>query len=171
MKTNPVLLAMLLLPLVVATAPAAPGAGPRWLEWNAGLKQAAASHRPVLVDVYTDWCGWCKRMDRDVYARPEIRDLLAQRFVTVKLDAESSDPATYEGREQNGRALAARFRVSGYPTTVFLRENGEHMVNVPGYVPADRFILLLRYIGDGHLERGESFEAFVRDAAAAPKSR
>lgn len=171
MKSKSMLIVMLLFPLLATAAPAAPGSGPRWLDWNAGLKQAAASHRPVLVDVYTDWCGWCKRMDRDVYARPEIRDYLAGRFVTVRLDAESPDVATYEGREQTERALATRFRVSSYPTTIFLRESGEHLVNVPGYVPADRFLLLLRYVGEGHLERGESFESFVRDAAVAPKPR
>ena len=171
MKTSATFLAMLLLTLGALPAAGAPAQGPHWLPWNAGLQQAVTRHRPILVDVYTDWCGWCKRMDRDVYARAEIRDFLAQRFVTVKLDAESSEPATYEGREQDGRALAARFRVSGFPTTIFLRENGEHLVNVPGYVPAERFMLLLRYVGDGHLERGESFEAFVRDAEAAPKPR
>lgn len=171
MKSASMLLAILLLPAMATTALSSPAGGPRWLDWDAGLKQAMASHRPVLVDVYTEWCGWCKRMDRDVYARPEVRDYLARRFVTVRLDAESSTAASYQGREQNGRMLAAHFRVSGYPTTVFLRENGEHMVNVPGYVPADRFLLLLRYVGDGHLERGESFESFVRDAAEALKSR
>lgn len=161
--------------LIAAAAGAFPAAAraaePRWLGWNAGLKEAAATHRPVLVDVYTDWCGWCKRMDRDVYSRPEIRDYLARRFVVVRLDAESPDAATYEGRQHTGRSLAGRFRVSGYPTTIFLRESGEHLVNVPGYVPADRFLLLLRYVGDGHMERGETFEAFVRDAPAESKSR
>jgi thioredoxin-related protein len=171
MKPLSSLLSVLLLPMMAAVALAAPGSAPRWLSWNDGLRQAAARHRPVLVDVYTDWCGWCKRMDRDVYARPEIQDYLAQRFVVVRLDAESSEPAAYEGHKHTGQSLAARFRVSGYPTTIFLRENGEHLVNVPGYVPADRFFLLLRYVGDGHLERGESFEAFVRGATRASKPR
>jgi thioredoxin-related protein len=169
MKILRFLPAALLFASVASASPAAPrGADPRWLGWNAGLKAAAASHRPVLVDVYTDWCGWCKRMDRDVYSRPEIREYLSSRFVVVRLDAESSDPASYEGRQHTMRSLAGRFRVSGYPTTIFLRETGEHLVNVPGYVPADRFLMLLRYVGDGHMERGESFEQFVRNAPSAP---
>ena len=164
--------AAVLIALAAGSSLALAGSGePRWLGWNAGLKEAAATHRPVLVDVYTDWCGWCKRMDRDVYSRPEIRDYLARNFVAVRLDAESPDPASYEGRQHTGRSLAGRFRVSGYPTTIFLRESGEHLVNVPGYVPADRFLLLLRYVGDGHMERGESFEAFVRGAPGEPKPR
>jgi thioredoxin-related protein len=131
------------------------------LPWNAGLEHAAASKRPVLVDVYTDWCGWCKRMDHDVYARPEIRDYLAQHFVVIRLNAESNEGATYEGERYTSRGLALHFGVSGYPTTIFLRANGEHLANVPGYVPADKFLPLLRYIGDGHMDRGESYDDFV----------
>lgn len=134
----------------------------QWRDWNSGLRAASASGRPVLVDVYTDWCGWCKRMDREVYARPEVRDYLAKRFVTVKLNAESEQAATYEGRSWTGRTLASRFDVTGYPTTVFLRANGEKLVNVPGYLPPDRFLLLLRYIGDGHMDRGVAWDDFMK---------
>lgn len=131
-----------------------------WREWDAGLQEAKRLDRPVLVDVYTQWCGWCKRMDRDVYARPEVREYLGDKFVTVKVDAESSNPARYDGRAYTSRSLAGYFRVTGYPTTLFLRANGEHLVNVPGYVPADKFLLVLRYIGDGHLDRGETWEEY-----------
>jgi thioredoxin-related protein len=151
--------------LLLLTIPgAAPADDLRWREWNAGLKEAAASKRPVIVDVYTDWCGWCKRMDRDVYARPDIRDYLAQHFVLVRLDAESAEPASYQGERTTCRGLAARFGVSGYPTTIFLRSNGEHLASAPGYVPADRFLSLLRYIGDGHMDRGETYEEYAAGA-------
>ncbi len=153
-------LALLLAGLVLASASHAQSV--QWLDWNAGLKAASASGKPVLVDVYTDWCGWCKRMDREVYAKPEVREYLAKRFVSVKLNAESNQPATYEGRNLTGRTLASRFEVTGYPTTVFLRANGEKLVNVPGYVPADRFLLLLRFIGDGHMDRGVSWDDFLK---------
>jgi thioredoxin-related protein len=145
-----------------AIVPAAHAAGAKlgWREWDAGLEEAEQSGRPVLVDVYTQWCGWCKRMDRDVYARPDVRDYLGKKFVTVKLDAESSDPARFEGRAYTSRTLAAYFRITGYPTTLFLRSSGEHLVNVPGYVEPDKFLLLLRYIGDGHMDRGVSWEDY-----------
>jgi thioredoxin-related protein len=133
-----------------------------WRGWDAGLREAEASQRPVLVDVYTDWCGWCRRMDRDVYGREPIRSYLSERFVTVKLNAESGETARYDGRSFTSRSLATRFRVTGYPTTIFLRANGEHLVNVPGYVPPERFMLLLRYIGDGYLDRGVAFDDFVK---------
>lgn len=137
-------------------------AAPAWKDWNAGLREAATAGKPVVVDVYTDWCTWCKRMDQDVYSRPEVKQYLAAHFVTVKLNAEYTTAARYEGKAFTSRSLAERFRVNGYPTTIFLRANGTHIANVPGYVPADRFMLLLRYIGDGHMERGVSYDDFVK---------
>lgn len=134
----------------------------QWLDWDTGVARAKETGRPVLVDVYTDWCGWCKRMDRDVYALPEVRDYLSSRYVLVKLDAEASDPAHYQGKSYNSSTLAESFKVTGYPTTIFLRANGDHIINVPGYVPADRFLLVLKYIGEGHLDRGVNWEAFSK---------
>lgn len=139
---------------------AAEATGLDWRGWDEGLKQARERKRVVLVDVHTGWCGWCKRMERDVYARPEVREYLGRKFVTVKLDAEGAEPARYENRDFTSRSLAARFNVTGYPTTLFLRANGEHLISVPGYVPADRFLLVLRYIGDGYMDRGVTWEDF-----------
>jgi thioredoxin-related protein len=137
-----------------------------WLNWDQGLSEASITKRPILVDVYTDWCGWCKRMDRDVYARDDVRTYLNQHFVLVRLNAESADEARYGGRTLTSRALAQQLRVSGYPTTIFLKANGDHIANVPGYVPADRFKLMLQYIGEDHIGRGVSWQEFEKSAAA-----
>lgn len=155
------------LPVLIAAVAAWPAfAGElAWRAWDAGLREAGSSGRPVLVDVYTDWCGWCKRMDRDVYARPDVRDYLKRRFVTVRLNAEAADDAQYEGKAYTSRSLAARFRVTGYPTTIFLTAGGDHLANVPGYVPSDRFLLLLHYIGDGWLDKGITFDDYVKKTA------
>ena len=152
--------------LSVVLFPHAPAAatGPDWRDWDRGLAEARAAGRPLLVDVYTDWCGWCKRMDREVYAHPEVRDYLALKFVTVKLDAEGSQTLSYDGRTWTARTLARRLGVTGYPTTLFLDPKGGPPEGVPGYLPPDRFLLLLRYFGDGHAARGVPFADFARGA-------
>lgn len=147
---------------LLGTALPAHAAGPAWKDWNAGLRDAAAASKPVVVDVYTDWCTWCKRMDQDVYARPDVKQYLAEHFITVKLNAEYATAARYEGKAYTSRTLAQRFRVNGFPTTIFLRADGSHMANVPGYVPPERFLLLLHYIGDGAMDRGVSFDDFTK---------
>jgi thioredoxin-related protein len=158
-----ILLAALALPAARTAAAAPPPIA--WRAWDRGLEEARASGRPVLVNVVTDWCGYCRRMKAEVYAKPEIRDYLADHFVVVTLNAEAADPAHYEGKALNSRSLAARFGVSGYPTTIFLRSDGEHLVNVPGYVESPNFLRILHYIGDGHMERGVTFKEFTEQTS------
>jgi thioredoxin-related protein len=155
-----------LLSLYLFCAPPARAAGVSWRGWNAGLAAAASSGKPVIVDVYTDWCGWCKRMDRDVYAREDVIAYLNQHFVLVRLNAESNERVRYQDRDLTGRSLSGGFKVTGYPTTIFLRASGEHMVNVPGYLAPDKFMQLVRYIGDGDMDRGVSWEDYSRPKAA-----
>jgi thioredoxin-related protein len=150
--------------LIAAPLQAAP-ATLRWREWDAGLKEARDKKLPVLVDVYTDWCGWCKRMDRDVYSQPEVREYLSRKFVIVKLDAEAGDPARYQDQDFTARSLASHFGITGYPTTIFLRASGDHLINAPGYIPADRFLSVLRYIGDGYMDRGVTWEQFKQQGS------
>jgi thioredoxin-related protein len=153
-----------LIVVLLGLAPLPAGAEARivWRRWDDGLQEARRAGKPVLVDVFTDWCGWCKRMDRDVYSRADVREYLTAHFVTVKLDAESDEGARYEGRDLTSSMIAERFRVTSYPTTVFLGPSGQHIINVPGYVPPDRFLLVLRYIGERQLERGVSWDTFLR---------
>jgi thioredoxin-related protein len=158
---------ILLLPLLVAATLAsvpAPGHAAEWLGWNAGLKRASDSGRPVLVDVYTDWCGWCKRMDRDVYGRADVDRYLASHFVLVRLNAESGEQAAWQGRAYSARSLSSAFGVSGYPTTIFLASDGTRIVNAPGYIEGDRFMLLLRYIGDGWMQRNVKWDDYLKQA-------
>jgi thioredoxin-related protein len=165
------MLLLIALPLHPPAARAAEAGGSAplgWLNWNQGISEASITKRPILVDVYTDWCGWCKRMDRDVYSRDDVRAYLNQHFILVRLNAESADEASFGGRTLTSRALAQQLRVSGYPTTIFLKANGDHIANVPGYVPADRFKLMLQYIGEDHIGRGVSWQEFEKSAAAGP---
>ena len=152
----------------LAAAPPATRTGPDWKTLNDGLRQAIVSGKPVIVDVYTNWCGWCRRMDRDVYQKAEIAAYLRKNYVTVKMNAEAKDAARWQVRNYTLQDLSQQFRVSGFPTTIFLRANGEHMANVPGYVPADRFLLLLRYVAEGYADRNIPFAEFEKTAARIP---
>ena len=65
---------------------AARAAGPSWARWDAGLQAAAAGKRYVLVDVYTDWCGWCKVMDKNTFSEPNVAKILNENFYPLHFD-------------------------------------------------------------------------------------
>jgi thioredoxin-related protein len=127
------------------------------LRFDEALKTAKKENKKVIVDVYTDWCGWCKKMDRDAYSNSEIKKIISDNFVVVKLDAEGSGKTSYNGKSYTDAGLAEYFQVSGYPTTVFLNSEGKvieftydkyKMNNLPGYYTADDFKKVLEYIRD-----------------------
>jgi thioredoxin-related protein len=155
-----------------AAAKSAEG-GPRWRDIGAALDEAKSSGKPIMVDVYTDWCGWCKRMDRDTYAKPEVKAYLEKSFVPVRLNAESSTTVMYLGKSYTYRELAGGFRINSYPTTMFLGSDGKHLASAPGYMGAGDFLTVLRYFGDGHFksqswkEYQEDLEAAAADSSAA----
>lgn len=91
---------------------------------------AINENKPILIDFYTEWCGWCKRMDQDTYANDKVQESLEQ-FVCVKIDA-----------EQN-RDLAKTYKINGFPSTVFLKANGQLIEVIPGYLPPSDFLKLL----------------------------
>ncbi len=160
-------------PRVITTGPeTAPPATPastpiRWHSLGSGLDEAKRARRPVLVDVVTDWCGWCKRMEKTTYTAAPVREYVGRTFVAIKLDAEDDEArARYDGRIHTTREFADRFRITGYPTTLFLGQDGRLITMVPGYVKPERFMTVLRYIGDGHY-RNQSFEAYSREADAS----
>jgi thioredoxin-related protein len=127
-------------------------------DFENALEKAKNSNKRVIVDIYTDWCGWCKKMDADVYGNSEIKKIIDENFVFVKLDAECNDKLSYFGVQYTEQELAAYFEATGYPTTVFLEPDGKLiefkydkfvMKNIPGYFKAKEFKKILNFIKDG----------------------
>jgi thioredoxin-related protein len=114
--------------------------------------------RKIMIDVYTDWCGWCKKMDAETFSHPVIAQYVNDHYYAVKLNAESTQDITFNGHTykyvaQNGRGyheLAAGLlngRLS-FPSIAYLNEKLELLGAVPGYKgPAD-MESLLNYISE-----------------------
>ena len=131
-----------------------------WVGMTDALATSGASDKKILVDFYTDWCGWCKRMDRDTYADPAVMAYLDEHFLTVKFNPEKAGTVTYDGTEYSNGDFAAAFSVRGYPATGFFNENNEVITLLPGYMKAADFLNVLRFIAEDHyLEK--TFEEFL----------
>ena len=101
--------------------------------WERNLARALTrasgeGKKVVMVDFYTDWCGWCKKLDETTLADPAVQASLRQ-VVSVKLDA-----------ERDGRADAERYGVEGFPTVLFLDSRGTEVARIPGYLPPGEFL-------------------------------
>lgn len=118
----------------------------KWLGWNEGYELAKKKNKIAVVDVYTDWCGWCKVMDRETFSKAEVIDLINKDFVPVKFNPEAPGTYTYNGKQYSGSQLAAvvsNNQISGYPTTLFFfPKTGEVKMEV-GYKNAQAFVEIL----------------------------
>lgn len=131
-----------------------------WMSFEdaVAMTQNEGNTKKVFVDVYTDWCGWCKKMDKDTFQNPEVAQYMQENFYMVKFNAEGKEPIEFDGRTfeyvPSGRRgyhqLAAALlqnRLS-YPTVVFLDENMKMLSPVPGYQKVKPFLQIAKYFGD-----------------------
>ena len=68
-----------------------------WITWDEAVKLNASNPKKVFVDVYTDWCGWCKRMDATTFKDPKVVEYISNNYYAVKLDAEQKDDIVFQG--------------------------------------------------------------------------
>jgi thioredoxin-related protein len=111
------------------------------------LVDAKSQDKLVLVDVYTNWCNWCKKLDRDVYPAPEVQKELHSYFMSAKINAESGTLHTFGSKQRSESQIAAEWKVTGYPTILFLNPAGDIIERLSGYMPPKDFASALRYIG------------------------
>ncbi len=133
----------------------------KWHEWEEGVKEAHNSGKFLLVDIYTTWCGWCKRMDCSVYIHPRVQELLAAQFVPVKLNAESETVIANGANHYTERECAKLLDVHSYPTILVFDTNFKLVARLNGYQDSDKFIQFLLYIGNKQYER-YSFSQYLR---------
>jgi thioredoxin-related protein len=122
----------------------------KWYRWNEGVNAVQFSGKFMLIDVYTDWCGWCKKMDRDVYRHTQVRQLLDAGFIPVKLNAESSSMVSNGGNQYTEQELSKMLNVESYPTTLVFNSKFQLVSRFSGYREPDIFIRYLKYIRGKH---------------------
>lgn len=120
-----------------------------WNRFDKALVLARTEKRPILVDFYTDWCSWCKEMDKQTYANRSIREKLGKSFVLAKVNAESGQTLTIQGKTLTEAQLAKAMRVNTYPTAWFFDPSGKPILPVKGYFSPQDFEPVLAYIEGG----------------------
>lgn len=144
------------------TAGAAHAAGAiRWeTSFQAAIAQAKKTDKLVMADFYTDWCGYCKKLDRETYTDGQVIQLAGQ-FVSVKINA-----------EREGIEVAQRYGIRSFPSILFINGAGEVESRIGGFMPPSQFSRALTHVAKTHREFGPLLarsKANPNDAEAASR--
>jgi thioredoxin-related protein len=112
--------------------------------------------KKIFVDVYTDWCGWCKRMDATTFSHPVIAEKLNGNWIPVKIDAERTDTVVINGQmfvNENATASRSSHQLAqvllngqmGYPSYALIDETGRPIQVIQGYQSAPQFEMMLDF--------------------------
>jgi thioredoxin-related protein len=132
----------------------------QWLTLEQAFAKTQKQPKKIFVDVYTDWCGWCVRMDQTTFSLPIIAQYMNEKYYCVKLNAEQKEDIvlgndTFKFVPQGGRGYhqAAAALLQGkmsYPTVVFLDEAFKMIQPVPGFQAPENFHKIAIYFGENY---------------------
>ena len=117
--------------------------GIEWLKFEEAIKKNKTEKKLVFVDLYTDWCGWCKRMDATTFKDKEVVAYMSENYLSVKFNAEQKEDIVFQGTTfkfvasgRNGYHQLAAAMLQGqmsYPSFAILDENGKMVTVIKGY--------------------------------------
>ncbi|MEN0003355.1 MAG: DUF255 domain-containing protein [Bacteroidota bacterium] len=165
----------LFLTLGIAVAAQSGKAKINWLSWEEATALENTEGKKYFVDLYTDWCGYCKKMDRTTFKDPKVVAFVNANFIPIKLNAEQKEDIQYRGHTMKlnkkvGRrgmhelamALLEGLDRVGYPTYVYLDAKQDRITLSPGFKPANDMLLELKFVGDDHYQT-TSFQEFAKN--------
>ena len=135
----------------------------KWYTWEEAVELQKKEPRKLMVDIYTDWCHWCKVMDKKTFEKQEIADYLNANFYPIKLDAEQKEDIVWNNNKfeyrQAGRRGVHTLAYSlldgkmSYPSIVFLNEKMERIMISAGFKKAPDFKKELTYVEEEHYNK------------------
>lgn len=143
----------------------------KWYTFEEAVELNSQNPKKIFIDVYTDWCSWCKVMDEKTFSHPEIADYLNENYYPVKFNAESTEPVHFANTvfENNGKgrrsmhdlAVALLQGKMSFPSVAYLDENNQLLTAVPGYLTPVQIEPILVFFGEDHY-KGKNWEEFQK---------
>lgn len=163
--------------LVIAANSASAQNQVKWLSWEDALAANDTNKKKILVDIYTEWCVWCKKMDKATFQKDHIATFINQNYYAVRFDGETKSDITFNGKVykyvRNGRkgyhelALAITQGQLSYPTVVFLEEDLSVIQPIPGFQDDKMFEMIMTYFS-GDYYKSTPWASYTRSYKANP---
>lgn len=151
---------LIILVAVLATSTANAQNKVKWMTWEEALAAHAENPKKIIVDIYTDWCGWCKKMDKATFQKDQIAIYINANYYAVKFDAEQKTPIVFDGKEykfvSNGKrgyhelAVAITQGKLSFPTVTFIDENLKVIQPIGGFQGPESFEMIMTYFAEDH---------------------
>ncbi len=157
----------------------------QWMSFAEALEAQKKEPKKIFMDVYTDWCGPCKLLDKNTFQNPDVSQYINAHYYAVKFNAEGQEQIDFFDQtftnpnfdsNRKGRNATHQFTrflgVKGYPTVVFFSEQGDPIMPVVGYQKPQQLELYLKMIKQGDYQvfsKPEDFENYRK--AFRPKFR
>ena len=152
-----------------------------WLSWDDAMSKAQVEQRKIIIDIYTEWCTWCKKMEQTTFRDSVVVKYINDNYYAIKFDAQSKDPIVYQGKTykfENGiwkggyhqfAAAISNGQVK-LPTVVFLDENASLLQALPGFRNALEMELMTAYFNGDH-HKSTPWKTFVTAYQNEKKSK
>jgi len=142
-----------------------------WYSIEEAVELNKKKKKKFFVDVFTEWCGWCKKMDASTFIDPVIVKYMNEHYYAVKFDAESKEPISINGQEYvntnpatkrstHQLAVALLNGKLSYPSFVFLDEEVKLITVLPGFNPPEKLEPVLHYIQDEAYKK-QTFDSYM----------
>jgi thioredoxin-related protein len=129
----------------------------KWMTFNEAIEAQKKNPKPIFMDVYTDWCGPCKMLDKNTFQNPAVADYVNKNYYAVKFNAEGAEGIKYkevayanpsynpDGKGRNATHQFTTFlKVRGYPSMYILDSKGEIKSPIVGYHTPEQLLPLLK---------------------------
>jgi thioredoxin-related protein len=141
MRANHFWAAALIILVFAAPVRAAEKETVKWRSFESAVSESAARKIPAMIYFFSPSCRACAMMDQNVFSREQVAEYINLNFVPVRVNVAER------------RDLKRRFRITSYPRTFFIDESGKQIDEVPGYIQPKKFLVILRYFGEGAYAR------------------
>ena len=132
----------------------------QWRTWKEVSELQKTNPKKIFVDIYTDWCGWCKKMDEATFQLDHIAKYVNENFYAIKFDAEHKSDIKFNGKSykyvRNGKRGYNELAVEltkgrlSFPTVVFLDEANQVIQPIPGFLNSETFEMISTFFADNH---------------------